>query len=88
MTIATVVGWFVSNGNGNGNGRKPPVKKETSLDIALRRFASAQEEHVKAHSEFIGTIDLVRAESAEVSLNQQRFGDEQKREVGQVLNLG
>ena len=31
---------------------------------------------------------LVRAESAEVSLNQQRFGDEQKREVGQVLNLG
>jgi len=67
MTIATVVGWFVSNGNGNGNGRKPPAKKETSLDIALRRFDSAQEEHVKAHSEFIGTIDLVRAESAQAA---------------------
>jgi hypothetical protein len=31
---------------------------------------------------------LVRAESAEVSLNQERFSDDQKREVGQVLNLG
>ena len=30
---------------------------------------------------------LVRAESAEVSLNQQRFGYDQKREVGHVLNL-
>ena len=30
---------------------------------------------------------LVRAESAEVSLNQQRFGDEQRREVGHVLGL-
>jgi len=31
---------------------------------------------------------LVRAESAEVSINQQRFGDQQTREVGKVLNLG
>lgn len=31
---------------------------------------------------------LVRAESAEVSLNQQRFGYDQKKEVGHVLNLG
>ncbi len=31
---------------------------------------------------------LVRAESAEVSLNQQRFGEEQAHEVGKVLNLG
>ena len=31
---------------------------------------------------------LVRAESAEVSLNQQRFGDQQTEEVGKVLNLG
>jgi hypothetical protein len=31
---------------------------------------------------------LVRAESAEVSLNQQRFGTQQKSEVGKVLNLG
>lgn len=30
---------------------------------------------------------LVRAESAEVSLNQQRFGDEQKKDVGRHLNL-
>lgn len=30
---------------------------------------------------------LVRAESAEVSLNQQRFGSEQRKEVGHVLNL-
>jgi hypothetical protein len=30
---------------------------------------------------------LVRAESAEVSLNQQRFGEQQKREVGKVLNI-
>ncbi len=30
---------------------------------------------------------LVQAESAEVSLNQQRFGEKQKREVGNVLNL-
>ena len=30
---------------------------------------------------------LVRAESAEVSLNQQRFGDEQAREVGGILDL-
>jgi hypothetical protein len=31
---------------------------------------------------------LVQAESAEVSLNQQRFGTQQKQEVGNVLNLG
>jgi len=30
---------------------------------------------------------LVRAESAEVSLNQQRFGDEQAREVAGILDL-
>ena len=30
---------------------------------------------------------LVRAESAEVSINQQRFGDDQKREVRHVLDL-
>ena len=30
---------------------------------------------------------LVRAESAEVSLNQQRFGPQQKQEVGNVLGL-
>jgi len=30
---------------------------------------------------------LVRAESAEVAINQQRFGQEQKEEVGQVLDL-
>ena len=30
---------------------------------------------------------LVRAESAEVSLNQQRFGDEQKKAVGRVLDM-
>jgi hypothetical protein len=31
---------------------------------------------------------LVRAESAEVSLNQQCFGEQQTHEVGKVLNLG
>jgi hypothetical protein len=31
---------------------------------------------------------LVRAESAEVSVNQQSFGSQQKQEVGEVLNLG
>ena len=31
---------------------------------------------------------LVRAESAEVSINQQRFGSQQTQEVGRVLNLG
>jgi len=30
---------------------------------------------------------LVRAESAEVSLNQERFSEQQTREVGKVLNL-
>lgn len=31
---------------------------------------------------------LVQAESAEVSLNQQRFGDDQKNMVGKILDLG
>ena len=31
---------------------------------------------------------LVRAESAEVAINQQRFGKDQQQEIGKVLNLG
>ena len=31
---------------------------------------------------------LVRAESAEVSLNQHRFGSDQKQEIGKALDLG
>ena len=31
---------------------------------------------------------LVRAESAEVSLNQLRFGDTEKKEIGKVLDMG